>query len=193
MGDLRDRAHVGSDVLAGAAVSAGGGAGEPAVLVREVDREAVDLEFAQEVVVGRADVPGDAVGPGGQLGVVEGVVEGEHALAVLDGGERRGHGRVRTRDLLRRRVGRTQLGVLLLQRLQGAQELVELAVADDRLVLHVVPEAVPLDLLGELRVLLPCRRGHLCGLCVLLFMRPPSRPPVCPCADPDPSLWVVRE
>src|SRR3989442_637126 len=50
VGDVGDRPHVGRDVLAGAAVTAGGGAGEPALLVREVDREAVDLQLAQEVV-----------------------------------------------------------------------------------------------------------------------------------------------
>ncbi len=127
------------------------------MLIRQVDREAVDLQLAQEVVLGAADVLVDALGPGRQLQVVERVVQGEHAGAVDDGRELR---LVGPGDLLGRGVRRAQLGVLLLQRLQGAQEFVELRVADDRGVVHVVPEAVLLDLLSELRVLLPCLCGH---------------------------------
>ena len=55
--DLGDGPDVGRDVLAGAAVAAGGGAGQPAVLVGEVDGEAVDLELAQEVVARRCRRP----------------------------------------------------------------------------------------------------------------------------------------
>jgi hypothetical protein len=97
--DLRDRPDVGGDVLAGAAVAAGGRTGETAVLIGEVDREAVDLELAQQVVVGRAHLLGDALGPGGEFHVAEGVVQGEHAGAVLDGRELR---LVRPRHLLGR-------------------------------------------------------------------------------------------
>ena len=112
--------------------------------------------------------------------VVEGVVEGEHALAVLDGGELR---LVRPRDLLGRRVGGAQLRILVLQRLQGAQELVELRVADDGGVLHVVPEAVLLDLLGELRVLAPApRRAPMWSVRAVAGHRVVL-----------PLLWVVRE
>lgn len=180
MRDLRDRHDVGRDVLAGPPGAPGGGAGEPAVLVRQVHRETVDLQLAQQVVVGGPDVLGHAVGPGGEPVVVEDVVEGEHALAVLHLGE---IGLVLDGDLLGRRVRGTQLGVLVLQRLQGAQEFVELRVADDGSVLHVVPEAVLLDLFGEPRVLLAglgghrCLGGYRCGLCVLV-MRPPCCPPV---------------
>lgn len=166
--DLGDRPDVGGDVLAGAAVAAGGRPGQAAVLVGEVDGEAVDLELAQEVVVGGADVLGDPVGPGGQLLVVEGVVEGEHAFAVDHGGELRAVG---PGDLLGRGVRGAQRRVLLLQCLQGAQLPVELAVADDRLVLHVVAEAVLLDLLGQQRVLLPHVRRNRALLLHPLFAR----------------------
>lgn len=163
LGDVRDGADVGGDVLADAAVAAGGGAGEAAVFVGEVDGEAVDLQLAQEVVAGGADLLGDALGPGGEFLVVEGVVEGEHPLAVLDGGELR---LVLPGDLLGGRVGGAQRRVLLLQFGEGAQLPVELGVADDGLVVDVVAEAVLLDLFGEVLVALPRVRGNVC---VLLF------------------------
>lgn len=118
-----------------------------------------------------ADVLGDALGPDRQPLVVEGVVQGEHPLAVLDRGELRP---VRPGDLLGRRLGRTQLRVLVLQVLQRAHQPVELGVADDRLVVHVVPEAVLLDLLRKERMPLLRLRGHF----RFLSMRPSSRPPV---------------
>ncbi len=99
LGDVGDRTDVGGDVLAGAAVAAGGGAGESAVLIGEVDREAVHLQLAQEVVGHALQLTGDAVGPLPQLLVVEGVVQREHALAVRDLGELR---LVVPRDLLGR-------------------------------------------------------------------------------------------
>src|SRR5690606_12005890 len=157
VGDLRDGADVGRDVLTGAAVAAGRRAGEAAPLVGEVDGQAVDLELAQEVELLVAQLPVDALDPGGEILVVEGVVQGEHARAVLDGGELR---LVRPRDLPGRRVGRAQRGGLLLQGLQLAQQPVELGVADHGRVVHVVPEAVLLDLLRELYVLLARLGGH---------------------------------
>ncbi len=150
------------------------------MLVGQVDGEAVDLQLAQEVVVLLAQFPGDALRPGGHLLVVERVVEGEHALAVLDRRELR---RVRPGHLLGRRVRGAQLRMVLLQRLQGTQQLVELRVADDGSVLHVVPEAVLLDLLSEARVLLPCLGGHRRRLRLLV----PGHRVVLP------LLWVVRE
>ncbi len=159
--DLGDRADVGRDVLARTAVTAGRGAGQPALLVRQVDREAVDLQLAQEVVAGAlrvaAQLRRDPLGPGRQLLVVEGVVQREHPLAVRDLGEL---GLVLPGDLLRGRVRGAQLGVLLLQRLQGPQQLVELRVADDGGVPHVIAEAVLLDLLGQMGMLFPRLRGH---------------------------------
>ena len=50
---------------------------------------------------------------------------------------------------LRRRIGRTQLGVFVFERLQLAQQLVELGVRDDRRVLDVVPELVLSHLIGQ--------------------------------------------
>ena len=98
VGDGGDGADVGGDVLAGAAVAAGQRPGQPAALVEQVDREAVDLELAQQrgVVDAVAAEPGV---PRLQLVVGEGVVEALHALQVVDGGEL---GRDRAADLLGR-------------------------------------------------------------------------------------------
>ena len=52
-------------------------------------------------------------------------------------------------DQLRRRIGRPQLGVVVLERLQLAQQLVELGVGDDRRVPDVVAELVVTHLVGE--------------------------------------------
>ena len=46
--DAADRAHVVGDVLSRAAVAAGEGAHEPALLVEQVDRETVDLELGED-------------------------------------------------------------------------------------------------------------------------------------------------
>ena len=54
--DALDRADVVGDVLAGAAVAAGRGPHQPAVLVEQVDGQAVDLQLAQVVDVGAAGV-----------------------------------------------------------------------------------------------------------------------------------------
>lgn len=132
------------------------------MFVGEVDGEAVDLQLAQEVVAGGADLLGDALGPGGEFLVVEGVVEGEHPLAVLDGGELR---LVLPGDLLGGRVGGAQRRVLLLQFGEGAQLPVELGVADDGLVVDVVAEAVLLDLFGEVLVALPRVAGTSAFCC----------------------------
>ena len=70
---------------------------------------------------------------------------------VVDGGEL---GRDRAADLLRGRVGRTQLGELLLERLEPAQPPVEVGVVEGRAVEDVVAPARVLDLLGDQPVLL---------------------------------------
>ena len=97
--------------------------------------------------------------------------------AELDGGEFRGVG---TGDLLGRRVRCAQLGVFVLDGFQFAHEPVERGVVDDRLVLHVVPEAVILDLLGKERVPLPHLRRHTGQLLCLLFAGHLPLPPVAP-------------
>ncbi len=153
--DLLDGADVGGDVLADPAVAPGGGQHQPAVLVREVDGQAVHLELAQVVVVEAVELAGDALGPGGELLVVHRVVQAEQPLAVLDLGEQLGDGAA---DPLGRGVRRDERRVLGLQRLQLAHQPVELGVADDRCVLLVVPDPVVLDLGRQCGMPLP----HLC-------------------------------
>ena len=63
--DRLDRLDVQRDVLAGPPVAPGGGAGQAAALVDQVDREPVDLQLAQ-VGPGPAEL-GGPVRPGGEL------------------------------------------------------------------------------------------------------------------------------
>ena len=127
------------------AVAAGQRPDQPALLVEQVDREAVDLELAQQV--GRLDaVAGQPGVPGLELLVGERVVEALHPLQVVDRGEL---GRDRAADLLGRRVRGPQLGELLLERLEPAQPLVEVGVVEGRVVEDVVAPARVLDLLAD--------------------------------------------
>lgn len=84
--DVLDGARVQRHVLTGAAVAAGGGAFQSAVAVDQRQRHPVDLQFAQIVNV-VADLGADAHRPGNQLVGVEGVVQRQHALEVVDGTE----------------------------------------------------------------------------------------------------------
>ena len=85
--DRLDRLHVQRDVLAGPPVTPGGGAGEAAALVDEVDREPVDLQLAQ-VGPGPAELRGP-VRPGRELLGGEDVVQAEQSLQVGHGREQR--------------------------------------------------------------------------------------------------------
>jgi hypothetical protein len=95
----------------------------------------------------------DASAPRHQFGVGEGVVEALHRHPVHDLGEGGGH---MPTHLLRRRVGRDEVGVLLLQRPQLPDEGVVVGVGDDRLV-EVVVAAVVLPDLGAQ----PVDPGHV--------------------------------
>ena len=148
--DVVDRAHVGGDVLAGPAVAAGRGPDQAAVLVEQVDRQPVDLELAEHRGV-LDPVAGQPGPPGRQLLVGERVVQAHHRLEVVHRGELGGDG---SADLLGRRVGRAQLGELLLELLEAAHPLVEVGVVQRRVVEHVVAPAGVLDLLGQGAVLL---------------------------------------
>ena len=130
--DRLDRAQVVGDVLADAAVAAGRAAGEDAVLVGERDRQAVDLRLGHVAELAGGDVEAlelvaDARLPGAQLLLVAGVGEGEHRLGVLDLLELVER---RAADPLGRRVGRAQLGVVVLDRAQLVEQGVVLVVAD---------------------------------------------------------------
>ena len=113
--DRLDGAGVRRDVLADAPVAAGGGRGERAVDVLEVDGQAVDLHLAQPDGLGPEGLDG-ARHPLAQLVDAEDVVEAEHLLGVLDGGEVGGlEGGA---DALGGAVGRAQFGELVLEALE---------------------------------------------------------------------------
>ena len=169
VGDLGDRADVLGDVLARAPVAPGGGPHVAAVLVADRDGQAVDLQLAHvadlvgRLVVGGGRRPGQPpvqpLDPGPQLVLAEHVVEAHHRHPVHDRGEHRGlRGAA---DLLGRRVGRDELGELLLERPQLADQLVVLGVADGRVVELVVAPVVLGDLRAQLRgPLLDLPVGH---------------------------------
>ena len=97
----------------------------------------------------RADVARDPIGPRPQVLGAERVVEAEHALEMIVGGEVGGEGAA---DLLSRRIRSDELGMLLLDGQQLAPQLVELTVGQHRRIEHVVAEPVASDLLGQLDV-----------------------------------------
>ena len=87
---LRDRgdgSRVGGDVFADVAVATGRGAHEAAVLVQEVDGQAVDLDLGRHLEVGDAGGLGHAGLPPGELLEGEHVVEGHHLSEVAHLGE----------------------------------------------------------------------------------------------------------
>ena len=152
------------DVLAGAPVAAGERAGEAAALVEEVDRQAVDLQLAEEPVCRAAGPPGVPLhprGPGRQLLGREGVVEAEHPLEVVN---RLELGReTRRSHLLGRAVRRPQAGVGLLQGREIADERVVLPVGHGRGILDVIGELVGSDRFGQLGPGMPDLGWHVGG------------------------------
>ncbi len=145
-GDVVDGAGVERDVLAGAAVAAGRGSDQPSVAVDQRQCDAVDLQLAQKRHV-VADLGVDARRPQVELLGAEHVVQRQHPLQMLGGGEVGGE--AGAADQLGRRVGRAQLGMLVLERGEPAQQLVEVRVGDDRRVAHVVAELVFAHLVGQ--------------------------------------------
>ena len=182
-----DGPHVGGHVLADLAVAAGGAAREPSLLVDDGEGDAVDLRLAD--VAGLAAEPlDDAIAPGGQLLVVERVVEGEQRRRVPDGREQR-----RDRDAahaLGRRIGRQQLGVLLLERVELAHQLVEVGVRDLGRVEHVVAVGVVIDLRAQL-VDAAFRLGEL-GLRLVVHARGCTTPCAPVKRDPRPLNQAAK-
>ena len=150
--DGADRPHRVGHVLAGLAVAARRRLDERAALVAQVDREAVELHLGgigdRRVVVGEAERLPDArvelLGAGRRrvgLGVDR---EHRHGVAnrhqpLEDGAD----------HALRRRVGRQQLRVLGLDRLQLLEQRVVVGVGDDRRVEHVVAVRVLAQLAAQ--------------------------------------------
>ncbi len=114
--DVADRAEVGRDILADAAIAAGRAGDEDAIPVRQADGRAVDLELGGEpgAMDGIARQAFDALIPGGDFVVGEGVAERQHRHEV---GVLRQLALGRRADALRRRVGRAERRVLGLERL----------------------------------------------------------------------------
>jgi hypothetical protein len=127
--DGGDGGDVGGDVLAGAAVTAGGRPHETPVLVADRHGESVELQLAQPGadlgVLAQATL--EAIGPLGDLVDAEGVVERHHRHCVHHGRKR---DRGRPADGRRGRVGRDQVGVGRLEVAQLAHEGVPLGVGD---------------------------------------------------------------
>ena len=155
-GDDRDRPQVRGHVLAGRPVAAGRTLGEPAALVAQADREAVDLELGDVAQLrgrlrgGRQSEP--APHPAverPQLVVAEGVRQRQHRPDVADLVE--GAGR-RAADPLGRRIRGRQLRVGRLERDELAEQRVVLGVADLRRVLDVVELVGTVDRGRELGV-----------------------------------------
>ena len=134
------------DVLTGATVATRRGPDQPAVAVDQSQRDAVDLELTQKGNVG-ADFGVDAARPQVELLGAEHVVQRQHPLQVLGGGEVGGE--AGAADELGRRVGCAQLGMLVLERGETAQQRVEVRVGDDRRITHVVAELVFAHLVGQ--------------------------------------------
>src|SRR5579885_1506901 len=142
-----DGADVRGDILADGAVAARGARCEPAVLVDELDRDAVhlglagvlDLRALRELAHPRVELR--------HLVAARGVGEREHRVAMAHGLEL---GQRRTAHALRGGIGGDQLGMRLLERLQAAEERVVLGVGDLGRVEDVVEVVVPADLAAEL-------------------------------------------
>ena len=150
--DRADRAQVVGDVLTDLAVAASGAALEHPVAVDQRDRQPVDLRLGDELEVRVLDplagqVVSHPLDPRLQLLGRARVGQRQHRLGVADLDQ------VRDRlaaDPLRGRVRRDQLGMLGLDRPQLVQQRVVDVVADLRIVEHVVPVAVVLELLAQL-------------------------------------------
>ncbi len=143
VGNVGDRGHVGSDVFADLAVATSRRLHEDTVFVPDAHRESVELQLAHERRHLTVEPPGHTVGPRAQFAAVHCVVEAHHRDAVGDGRERRAD---RPTDLRGRRRGRLQLGMFGFERLQRADQVVVVGVADLGIVERVVSLVVVRDL-----------------------------------------------
>ena len=159
--DRLDRAQVRGHVLPALAVAARRAADELTVLVHERDRGAVDLRLG--------DVRDGLIGVEPLAHVVRPLLErlvGRHLLERPHRGEVVDFAelvRRRGADALRRRVGRDEVRMLLLERLQLVEEPVVVGVRDLRIVEDVVAVQVVLDLLAQLGSTLLDGLGWLCS------------------------------
>jgi hypothetical protein len=111
------------------------------------EREAVELELADVAdLFGAGQGVADALVPGAQFGLVVGVVEREHGARVRRLDEAFAG---LAADALGGRVGRDQLGMLGLERLQAVHARVVLGVGDLGRVEHVVEMLVVAKVLAQ--------------------------------------------
>ncbi|MNX79614.1 hypothetical protein D3C86_1112500 [compost metagenome] len=161
-----DGPHVGGHVLAGLAVAARGGLHEPAVLVAQRHRQAVELQFAGVFhgLIGRLGGAEQVVavswrgrgGPAQPLGaaaveiddifVGEAIVQRQHRHAMPHGIER---GQRRAAHALGGRIVGQQVGMLGLQRLEFAEQRVVLGVRNRRIIEHVVLVGVAFEFIAQ--------------------------------------------
>ena len=143
--NARDLERIDGDVLAHPAVAAGGGRHENAVLVAEIDGQAVDLQLQQPTDVSSR---GSRClrAPVSQLVRAEDVVEAEHALGVFDGRE---HRALRRAHRLRRRILSLHLGEGALHCFEPPHPPVVGRVVDDLGVAPVVRVAGAEDEVGQ--------------------------------------------
>ncbi len=161
--DRGDRPEVGRDVLAGRPVAPRRALDEPATLVAQGDRQAVDLELRHVAQVGsglrRGRQAQAAPDPGvkrPQLVVAEGVAERQHRPAMADLVE--GHAD-RAPHPLGRGIRRDQVGMGGLEGDQLAEQRVVLGVGELRRVFLVVEPVGPIDDRRQLGVTRGCGVG----------------------------------
>ena len=149
LGQRTDRCHVGSDVFADSAVTAGRGLHEVTSLVAQAHGQSVDLQLAHEPGRDTAESAGNPLAPLGQLGLVHSVVEACHRHPVDDRCKRR---RQRSgADLCRRRLRRDQFRVEFLDLEQLPNKQVVVGIGDLRAVECVIALVVVGDLPTKIR------------------------------------------
>ena len=148
-GNAANRLEVGGDVVAGGAIAARGTAGEDAILIAEVDGDAVHLRIDDplQILVGEQLL--HAIHEVAHFLLRIGVIQAEHRqpmLHLLELLQRL------AADALAWGIGRDKLGKLLLQVQQLVIKPVIFAVADGRLREHVIGVVMPADLLDQLGI-----------------------------------------
>ena len=158
-GNRANGADVGGNILAARAIAASGAANQTAVLVRQRDAQAVDLQLGdvrnlRRRLGGLSTLPAPAATPLRTRSSKARSSASLYALSrlsigcdVRDGLESLDHA---APNPLRRRIGRDQLGVVRFQPLELMQQLIELLVRDFRIVMNVVALFVTSDGIAQL-------------------------------------------
>ena len=144
-GDDGDRAQIGGDILAGAAVTTGRALHEHAILVAQADRQAVELRLDREHQIASIqpfldpthEITHFLVGINARLWlrIAEGIAQRQHRHRVLHRGKSAGWGRT---HFTRRRIAIHRFGMLALQRFEFTHQRVVLRIGDVRRVFFVI-------------------------------------------------------